>query len=170
MPRPPLLVRSVAVPALYRGGLVFIGIGLIPPLLLVFGIADFTEVPVVLAATVGCVLYGLWLAANTFLQYPRLRLTGEKLTIEASPLTVKTHDLDGLGPAYFSLYDGPQARHAVLLFRDREMEAVHRAKEKFPHEPDRGDAILEIAVDRFVSFNVDKGEALAREINAHRGL
>src|SRR5262245_66147126 len=115
MARPPLLVRSVAAPALYRGALFFIGIGLIPPLLLVIGIADFTRAPVVLGATIGCILYGLWLAANTFLQYPRLRLAGEKLTIEASPLTVKTHDLGGLGPAYFSLSDGPQARPAVLL-------------------------------------------------------
>lgn len=170
MVRAPLLMKTIAAPALYRGALVFIAIGLSPLLLLAFGIADFTRNGVVVAAVVCCILYGLWLAVNTFLQYPRLRLVGERLTIEASPFTVKVHELDGLGPAYFSLYDSARGRHAVLLFRDTETEQLHRAAEEQPHEPDRADAIMEIAVDRFVSFDVDKGEALAKAINAHRGL
>lgn len=170
MSRPPLLVKSVARRQLYLGGLSFIALACVPPLLLVLGIADFTAQPSIAVAMAGCVLYGLYLIANTYLGYPQMRLSGNRLTVVGSLFLARRYDLAGLGHAYVALYDGRYSRHAVLLFRDAAAEAAHRAAEPYPHEPEREEAAMEIPVDRFVGFDTDKGAALAAEINAHRGL
>ena len=49
-------------------------------------------------------------------------------------------------------------------------EAVLRAAEQYPHAPELAEAARTVDIAYIVGHDVEKGEALAAEINRHRGL
>jgi hypothetical protein len=168
MSRPPLLVRSIVTGKRYRNAVIFLAIGLLPFALWLSG---FLVPPIqIIVVGVGLIGYSVMLAANVFLEYPRLLLTGDALIISPSPFTSKRTELAGLGQAYAVHNMENGFLNTVLAFRTTEDEAAHRAAEKYPQPPETEEAELLVPIVNFVGVDTDKAEDLAKEINVHRGM
>jgi hypothetical protein len=168
MVRAPLIVHSVIEGRRYLAALVFMLIGCVPLVLLGLGIVR--PPALILIVSTALIFFGPISAANTWLGYPRLTLTGNRLILDSSYFTSKKYDLTPLGAAYVAFYPKGRGLATDLIFRSAEDEAAHRAAEKFPHAPEPTEAVEKISINAFVGHDVDKGEALAKEINAHRGF
>jgi hypothetical protein len=166
--RPPLIVRSIVTGRRYLAGLVFMLIGCIPFVFLATGFA--TPPPTIAAIAVGLIAYGPLSMANAFLGYPRLILSGDSLNIWTNPFWPTRHDLLPYGAAYAVHQKTRYGLGTALAFRTAGDEAAHRATEKFPFAPEYEEAAHTININSFVGTDTAKGEALAAEINAHRGL
>jgi hypothetical protein len=165
--RPPLLVRSVITPYRYRTAVVFILIALIPFGLIAAGIAGPGSIILVSAILIALSLLS---AANAFLGYPRLRLSGQQLTLIASPFRERRMDLGSYGQAYAVHHIVRGFLQTALAFRTLADEAAHRDKEKYPQAPEYEEAAMKLSLMHLVGNDLDKAEALAKEINAHRGM
>ncbi len=167
MSRPPLVVRSL-VPA--RRYLTAVAISALGGMALAVAVFTGDHRLSIIGLGSFLVLVGPGIAANTFLGYPRLVLTGDRLLIETTPFTIRRYDLDAFAEAYLAHTPGRRGMAVDLVFRTRRAEAAHRSAEKFPFAPEPGDVSLRVSVTTFVADDVDKGEALAAAINTHRGL
>lgn len=166
--RPPLIVRSVVNGRRYLTALVLALIATIPFGLLALGIAR--PPPTIVVVAVLLFGYSICAAANTFLGYPRLFLSGNVLTIWSNPFWPGRTDLSPYGPAYAVHRRTRAGLGTALAFRTAADEAAHRAAEKFPFGPEFEEAAKTIAIDIFVGRETEKAEALEAEINVHRGL
>jgi hypothetical protein len=166
--RPPLLVRSLVTGRRYlSGGLIFL-IGAAPFIMLATGIAEPPGTIMIVA--IGLMIYAPFMIANTFLGYPRLVLSGSQLAIWNNALWPTRHDLDGYGSAYALLHYVRGIPQAMLVFRTSDDEAEHRSAEKFRYAPEYEETALKLPIAHFVGPDVEKAEALAEAINAHRGI
>jgi hypothetical protein len=166
--RAPLVVRSVIDGRRYVTALVLMLLG---GTIFALGVSGVWGLPpLIWGASIFLALFGPVSAANTFLGYPRLTATGDLLIIEDSPFTIRRVDLTPFGPAYVAFYPKGRGYATELIFRTVEEEARHRAAEPHPHAPEHAEAQEKISIMNFVGHDVAKGEALANEINAQRGL
>ena len=165
--RPPLLVRSVITPHRYRASVMFIVIALIPIGLIAAGLAEPGRI---IFVSVALIILSLLSAANAFLGYPRLRLSGQQLTLISNTLWERRMDLSPYGQAYAVHHMVRGFLQTALAFRTLADEAAHRAEEKYPQAPEYDEAAAKLSLMHLVGNDLDKAEALAREINAHRGM
>jgi hypothetical protein len=166
--RAPLVVRSVIDGRRYLTALAFMLLGGAILALGILGVWDLP--PLISGASVFLILFGPVSAANTFLGYPRLTATGDLLIIEDSPFRTRKVDLSPFGPAYIAFYEKGRGFATELVFRTLEEEARHNEVAKHPHAPDHEEAQEKVSIMNFVGHDVERGEALAKEINAQRGL
>lgn len=166
--RAPLIVRSVIEGQRYRTALVVLLIGSGVFALMAFDV--LRPPPTILAVAGLLVVYAPLSAANVFLGYPRLFLSGNRLTIWTNPLWPARIDLSPYGAAYAVHHSTRTGLATFLAFRTAADEAAHRAAEKYPFAPDYAEAAKTIDIGTFVGAGTARAEALAAEINAHRGL
>ena len=165
--RPPLLVRSVITPYRYRAAILFILIALIPFGFIAAGIAEPGRI---IFISVLLIILSLLSAANAFLGYPRLRVSGQQLTLISNPLWERRIDLTPYGQAYAVHHMVRGFLQTALAFRTLADETAHRAQEKYPQAPEYEEAAEKLSLMHLVGNDLDKAEALAGEINAHRGM
>jgi hypothetical protein len=168
--RTPLIVRSKATRQRYFGALVFMVIACVPFVFFATGIASIEDSNTIVMIGIALFLYSLFSMANTFLGYPQLLLAGDRLTLIQAPLWDKRFDLSGLGAAYPLLTPSGRSMQMALAFRTEEEEAAHRAAEKFPHAPELSEAAITVPIGGLVGNDIDKADAVAADINAHRGF
>src|SRR5262245_52287615 len=117
----PLVVRSVIDGRRYLMAVVFMVFGIT---FIVLGASGTLGLPpLVWFASIFLALWGPASAANTFLGYPRLTVSGNLLVLESSYFTAKKVDLGGLGAAYVIQYPKNRGLATELIFRTAEDEA-----------------------------------------------
>lgn len=171
----PVIIHPFRPWLLYRFALIFIVIGLSPPILiwLLGSDGDAGRISPGLAIVGGiiCIGYGLAVAANTFLRYPLLRIEPDRVTLARTPLTQKTiENLGELGPAYVVQHKLNGFPHTDLVFRLAADEAAHQAKIGHPSPPEHDQVVERLPLDRLTGNDLQVAQAIAAEINSQRGL
>jgi hypothetical protein len=142
----------------------------VPFIYFMIGIESFEGSGSIVYIGIGLIIYSLGSMANTFLGYPQLLLSGDRLTLITAPLWDKRVDLSGLGAAYPIVQPSGRSTQMALAFRTAEEEAAHRAAEKFPHAPELSEAAITVPIGGLVGNDLEKAEAVAADINAHRSV
>lgn len=169
----PLIIPPMRAGRLYRDAAIALFLGCVPFAFFALGQYDWGgRISPGLAGAAGVALigYGLFIAANTFLGYPLLRLEPGRLVLARTPLTQQTVDLEPLGRAYAVQSKDRGFKRTDLAFRLAADEAVRHAAGKPPSPPVRDEMADQVNVNALVGNDLAMAEAIAAKINAQRGL